>query len=132
MIAALPTDGGDIGGGGGGGGGSPISPSNNTLLNWGPLASASDKLFVPGVSDPMQGVFDYPRQDSNPTTEQPKTQLSGLQIPDNRTPAGGGGVNNKTPWGQGLFGTFLRGIMTPAQYNRYGSTTGNAFLVGRQ
>lgn len=135
MRAAEPVDGGDFGGGGGSsGGGSPLTPQGNPLLNWGPLASASDSLFVPGVSDPLQGSFSYPRQDPNPVGSKPDP--SGPIAPAERKPVfgpeSGGAPSNKTPFGGGMFGTFLRGIMTPAQYNRYGSDGGNPFLVGRQ
>lgn len=129
MIAAEPeiNEGGGIGRSGGGG---PIktaaAPTANAFMsNWGPLASNTDMLYVPGFSDRNQGVFNK----TTATAQQPASQLSQAP-PATKQAASKPPATPFAPSSQHeLFGAFLQGIMTPSQYYASQQQQQNALLM---
>jgi hypothetical protein len=137
MLAA-PMEGMDYGGGLGAGYNSApaSSPASNPFLsNWGPLASKSDQLYIPGYSDPKQGTFSQPTQQPPSLVAEAPTasKQSASQVSDSLPTSGLKGWLNLT-WGPlvqknspSMYNSFLRSIATPSQLNGY---NGNSSLTG--
>lgn len=98
------------GSGGGSLAGIGSKPIDNPFLaNWGPLASGADQLYVPGYSNKNQGVFTKPTQ--NPAASLSEAPVASKQVAGQSAEPSTSGLT-----GHYLFGSFLSGIMTPAQY----------------
>lgn len=112
------------------------SPVNNPFIaNWGPLASKSDQLYIPGYSDPKQGTFSQSTQQPPSLIAEAPTasRQSTSQVSDSLPTSGLKGWLNLT-WGPliqknnpSMYNSFLRSIATPSQLNGY---NGNSSLTG--